>query len=104
MKNLKIGVRLGLGFGCMVVLIAVMAVFAFVQLNKMQAKVDEIAKVETPKMNAASDALEYIQKVATSIVLIVAVEDPAYRAMEQKNIGEPHRGLSGSARRLTGNC
>ena len=88
MKNLKIGVRLGLGFGCMVVLIAVMAVFAFVQLNKMQAKVDEIAKVETPKMNAASDALEYIQKVATSIVLIVAVEDPAFRAMEQKNIGE----------------
>ncbi len=88
MKNLKIGTRLSLGFGGMVVLIATMALFAYVQLHKMQAKVSEIARIEMPKVIAATGSLESIQKVAKSVVLIIAVEDPAFRAVEQKHIGE----------------
>ena len=72
MKNLNIGVRLGLGFGCMVVLIAAMALFAFMELQKIQAKVDAIARVEMPKVHAAADSLEDIQNVCRSVVMIVA--------------------------------
>ena len=53
MKNLKIGVRLGLGFGCMVVLIAVMAVFAFVQLNKMHVEGVEIHRSQQQRWEPA---------------------------------------------------
>lgn len=88
MKNLKIGVRLGLGFGCMVVLLAVMALFAFMQLNKIQGKVEDVAKVEMPKVHAAADALEDIQNICRSVVMIVAIEDPDFRAKEQKYIEE----------------
>ena len=88
MKNLKIGVRLGLGFACMVVLIAGMAVFAFVEMRKIQSNVDAIAKVEMPKVHAAADSLENIQNVCRSAVMIVAIADPPFRAREQKYIEE----------------
>ena len=88
MKNLKIGVRLGLGFACMVVLIAGMTVFAFMELRKMQFHVDEIAKVYLPKVQIASDSFESMQNVCRSVVIIVAVADPAFRAKEQKYIEE----------------
>ncbi len=88
MKNLKIGVRLGLAFACMVVLIAAMAMFAFVELRKIQDQVDNIAKVDMPKVQIAADSLEDIQNVSRSVVLVVAVADPAFRAKEQKYIEE----------------
>jgi methyl-accepting chemotaxis protein len=88
MRNLKIGVRLGLGFGCMVLLIAFMTLFSYVELHKIQRQVDNLAKIERPKDNAAADSLEDIQNVSRSVVMIVAIEDPAFRAREQKYIEE----------------
>lgn len=88
MKNLKIGVRLGLGFGSMVVIIAVMTLFAFMELRKIQFQVDDITKRDIPKLQKAADSLEDIQNVCRSVVMIVAVEDPAFRAKEQKYIEE----------------
>jgi len=68
MKNLKIGVRLGLAFGLMVVLITGMAVFSYLQLGKIKTDVDEMTKVAFPKMEAGSDSLEFIQNVCRSVV------------------------------------
>ena len=88
MKNLKIGVRLGIGFGIMVLLIVSMAAFAFIQLKKIRGDVDDMTMVAFPKMEAGSDSLEFIQNVCRSVVQIVAIEDPAFRAREQKYIEE----------------
>jgi methyl-accepting chemotaxis protein len=88
MKNLKIGVRLGLGFACMVVLIAGMTVFAFMELRKIQAHVDEVTQIYMPKVQIASDSFESMQNVCRSVVMIVSVTDPAFRAKEQKYIDE----------------
>ncbi|MFA7061643.1 MAG: methyl-accepting chemotaxis protein [Pedobacter sp.] len=86
MKNLKIGLRLGLGFACMVLLIAIMALFAFVQIGKLQEQVDRITKSNFTKMQASLDALGSLQSVGRSIAIIVAVEDPAFRATERAAI------------------
>ncbi|HEY3307391.1 MAG TPA: methyl-accepting chemotaxis protein [Desulfuromonadaceae bacterium] len=88
MKNLKIGARLGIAFGIMVVLIVIMTAFAFIQLGKIKADVDEMTMVAFPKMEAGSDSLEFIQNVSRSVVLIAAIEDPAFRDKEQKSIEE----------------
>ena len=101
MKNLKIGVRLGLGFGCMVVLIAVMTLFAYVQLNKIQAQVDSLTNVEMPKTNFAADSLEDIQNVSRAVVMTVAVEDPAFRAKEQKYIEEKRAHYADSFKKIS---
>jgi methyl-accepting chemotaxis protein len=88
MKNLKIGVRLGLGFASLVILIAGMTLFAYVELKKIQANVDQLAKLDMPKVQIASDSFESMQNVCRSVVMIVAVPDPAFRAKEQKYIDE----------------
>ena len=88
MKNLKVGVRLGLGFGCMVLLIAIMVAFAFIQMHKIQSQVEELVKVDMPKANAAADSLEAIENVSRSVVMIVAVADAPFRDKEQKYIEE----------------
>lgn len=36
MRNLKIGIRLGIGFLCMVLLIAIMTAFAYMQIGKIE--------------------------------------------------------------------
>jgi methyl-accepting chemotaxis protein len=100
MRNLKIGVRLGLGFGCMVLLIAFMTLFSYVELHKIQRQVDNLAKIERPKDNAAADSLEDIQNVSRSVVMIVAIEDPAFRAREQKYIEEKRAHYAESIKKL----
>jgi methyl-accepting chemotaxis protein len=100
MKNLKIGVRLGLGFGCMVVLISVMAMFAFMELRKIKAQVDEITSIDIPKVQKAAEALEDIQNVCRSVVMIVAVADPDFRAKEQKYIEEQRANYRASFKKL----
>ncbi len=80
MRNLKIGIRLGLGFLCMVFLIAIMTVFAYVQIGKINDQVDQIAANNFPKSQAASIALESLQNVCRSVVMVIAIEDPALRA------------------------
>ena len=101
MKNLKIGVRLGLGFGSMVLLIVVMTTFAFMELRKIQVQVDKIAKSVVPKIQATADSLEHIQNVCRSVVMIVAVEDPDFRAKEQKFIDEQRAIYRESFKKLT---
>jgi len=88
MKNLKIGVRLGLGFACMIVLILAMTVFAFVELGKIKATVDSISTIDVPKIEASAESQEAIQNVCRSVVMIVAVANPDFRAREQKYIEE----------------
>ena len=86
MRNLKIGLRLGLGFACMALLIAIMALFAFVQIGKLQEQVDRIAKSNVAKMQASLEAFGSIQSIWRSVAMIVAVDDPGFRATERAAI------------------
>lgn len=80
MRNLKIGIRLGIGFLCMVLLIAIMTAFAYMQIGKIEDQVDQIAANNFPKSQAASNALVSLQNVCRSVIMVVAIEDPALRA------------------------
>lgn len=102
MRNLKIGVRLGLGFTCMVVLIVVMTVFAFTELRKIQSQVDNIANNVLPEVHALADSLKDIQNVCRSVTLIVAVEDSTFRSREQKEIETQRASYRESFKRLEG--
>ena len=88
MKNLKIGVRLGLGFAGMIVLIVAMSVFAFVELGHMKTDIETISTVDVPIIEASAESLEAIQNVCRSIVMLVAVPNPDFRVREQKYIEE----------------
>jgi methyl-accepting chemotaxis protein len=86
MGSLKIGVKLGIGFAGMVALIAIIEFLAFMQLSKIQTEVDQITKINIVKMQHSTDAMSALQNVVKSVTMVVAVEDPAFRAAERSSI------------------
>lgn len=100
MKNLKIGTRLGLGFVCMVLLIVIMTVFAYVQIGKIDEQMDQFATVNFPKAQAAGAAMESFQNCIRSAILIVSLEDPAFRARELKYLDEQRASYRESMKKI----
>lgn len=86
MKNLKIGVRLAIAFACMVVVIAVMAVFSYVKLSNMRQQVDSLTNVSFAKAQASFATTNAIQNVIRSVFLIIAVDDGTFRVNQQRYI------------------
>ncbi len=88
MKNLKIGVRLGIGFTILVVLIAGMAIFAAIQFGVIKKQINYLTQENIPKIQATHEVTEAGQNVCRSVSLIVAVEDPSFRAKELEKINK----------------
>lgn len=86
LSNLKIGVRLTLGFGVIVALILAIAFFSFRGLATMHNSTDRIVNAVYAKAEAASDALTNMQAVVRSIDLIVMQKDRNAQEKEKENI------------------
>lgn len=84
--NLKIGTRLALGFGLIVLFILLMVVFAFRGLSEMQHATNRLANGIIARQMAASSALAYMQEVVRSVNNIVVLKDPAAQAKEKEKI------------------
>jgi methyl-accepting chemotaxis protein len=48
-KNLKIGMRLGLGFGIVLLLLAILSVFAYSRVQMLNHEMDDMVKDKFPK-------------------------------------------------------
>jgi methyl-accepting chemotaxis protein len=88
MNSLKIGVRLGIGFSVLVALIAFMAFFAAIQFGSIKKGSNHLSQENIPKIQATNEVTEAGQNICRSVSLIVAVEDPAFRAREQEKISK----------------
>ncbi len=86
MGNLKIGVRLWIGFSSVVVLIICVALFAYTQLKDIKEQTDALAKGNFVKAQASTDALEAMQNVYRSILICVIADDPAEKKKELEYI------------------
>jgi len=82
MGNLKIGVRLWIGFASVVVLIISVALFAYTQLKDIKEQTDALAKGNFIKAQASSDALEAMQNVYRSILICIIADNPADKKRE----------------------
>jgi methyl-accepting chemotaxis protein len=86
MNHLKIGTRLGIGFGIMVVMITLMAGFGLYQLAQVQEQMNHVAKSNFVKLNYTFDALGSIQDIARAANQIAMSEDPALQKAEREKI------------------
>ena len=86
MKNLKIGTRLGLAFGVMVLLLTVTTLLAYVRLSNVNEQAEILGKSNIPKLASTFGVKNAIQNVTKSAILIVAVEDPAFREKTRASI------------------
>jgi methyl-accepting chemotaxis protein len=82
MNNLKIGVRLGVAFGGMVLLITVVAITAFIQISRISEQVQKLTSSNSPKVISTYEVQRSILNILRSVAMVVGIEDEAFRAKE----------------------
>lgn len=85
MKNIKIGVRLGIGFALALVLMVAIAVTSYVRLAALGTEVQDMAYDKFPKVGLANDVIEAINVVAIQLRNAYIIPDMAEK---QKSIDE----------------
>ena len=63
-KNMKIGMRLGLSFGLVLVLLSVIAFIGITRLAALNESIDKIANDRYPKTVMANEVLKQINRIA----------------------------------------
>ena len=76
LKNMRIGVRLGIGFGTLLVLMGIMAGVSYEQLGVLSRMFDKVISDRFPKTIQANNITEAINLAARSTRNIVLTSDP----------------------------
>ncbi len=79
--NMKVGTRLGLGFGLVLVLLLCVAMLGVFNMSTIHAKLDRIVNentVKTDLVNTMSESVHIVARVSRSVVLLN--DEPAIRA------------------------
>jgi methyl-accepting chemotaxis protein len=88
LKNMKIGMRLLLGFGVVLVLMVLSAVYSTVSLKGIHTQIDLVANDRIPKMNLANDVQDQVNVIARAIRNELLVADPASVEKEDARVLE----------------
>ena len=86
--NLKIGVKLGIAFGFLLLMIAMMIYFGLSSTQKVNASVEQIAKGNYSKTLWAFQASKALDDISGSIRMLVLLKDENTINNEKKNIDE----------------
>ena len=75
LRNTRIGIRLALGFGVLLALVATIIVLGILGLQSLNAKSESIAKSEWPKIKLAMDALDNTRGSMARVFQLTLVSD-----------------------------
>ena len=87
-SDMKIGVRLGLGFSIVAVIMLIVGVFAIVQLNKLDEDITSLVSDKNPKVAMLHEIKDQINVVARAIRNMVIYDDQEVVKKEAQRIGE----------------
>lgn len=75
LKNLRIGVRLGMGFGVIALLLVAIAAIGITRLDMLNARLDETVNVLYPKTVLANEMIDSANVAARAIRNIILMDD-----------------------------
>ena len=81
-KNLKIGVRLGIGFGLMVALLIAVSAIAYLRVGNLDSDIEDMVNDKFPKTELANEILNHINLTARAIRNVMLVKDPQQAQQE----------------------
>ncbi|MDD3846960.1 MAG: MCP four helix bundle domain-containing protein, partial [Syntrophorhabdaceae bacterium] len=87
-KNMRIGMRLGIGFGIMMVLLAVLTFMGIRSMHSINGGMETIVKESNVKIKCARDAMKAIDKASEGILITASINDTGIRAEAKKDINE----------------
>ena len=85
-SNMKIGIRLALGFTVVLLLMVAVAAIGINGMSTIQGRLDEIVKDNMAKIKMASEMSESVHIVSRVTRTMVLLQDPVAIAAEQKKI------------------
>ena len=86
MKNLKIGVRLLIGFASALFLIIAVALFSWGELKNIEQQTDNLARVNFVKAQLSADVQGAMQAAYRGFITTGYIDDGAVRAKEKERI------------------
>jgi methyl-accepting chemotaxis protein len=84
--NLRIGVRLGLGFGIVLALLGVMVYLTSGSLEELRERMTSMAFNDSPQTQDAYEMLSEMREVSTLVRNMVLVDDPVQLEKERREI------------------
>ncbi len=88
LKNLKIGMRLGSGFGLVLVLMVALIVVSITNIGTIQHNTDRIVKVNNVRLELANDMSTVVGEVSIALRNMLLVKDTEKRQEQKKRIEE----------------
>jgi len=85
-KNLRIAIKLGIGFGTVLVLLAIVAFIGITRLASVQANFELAVNENAVKIQAANVMIDQQNIVARAVRNIILLEDPADMKKEEERI------------------
>ena len=86
-KNMKIGMRLGVGFGIMMVLLAVLTFMGIRSMQSINGVMEGIVKESNVRTKLARDAMKAIDDITLRVVVLASVNDEKVRTEVKNEIG-----------------
>jgi methyl-accepting chemotaxis protein len=86
LKDIKIGKRLGLGFGILIGISVLLCLVAFMNVRDIDSKAEEITKVTLEKTIAANNIISAVKSVYLSFAVMTSTNDPSLVNAEKENI------------------
>jgi methyl-accepting chemotaxis protein len=79
LQNVKIGMKLSIGFGVLIVTILVISTMSFVSLNTIRADLEMILEENFHKVKQANEVIDALNKIALGYATIAITSDPKLR-------------------------
>src|SRR5208337_4620188 len=86
-KNLKVGMRLGLGFGAVTLLMIALLFIGTYSIGRIQDHLERIVKINNTRMEYSTDIANRSREISISLRNILLVTDPGKRQEQIKEIG-----------------
>ncbi|MDY0013593.1 MAG: methyl-accepting chemotaxis protein [Rhodocyclaceae bacterium] len=100
-KNLKIGVRLGLGFGLVLVLLVAISAISYLRLGQLTGEIRDMVTDKFPKTVQANDMIDELNVMARAMRNAVLVKDPAAVKKELERIPAARKVIGERLEKLT---
>ena len=83
-KNLKVGMRLGLGFGAVTVLMMALIFIGIDSMGHIQDHLERIVKINNTRMEYSTDIANRTREISISLRNMLLVTDPGKRQAQIK--------------------
>ncbi|MBN1604111.1 MAG: MCP four helix bundle domain-containing protein [Chitinispirillaceae bacterium] len=100
-KNMKIGTRLGFGFGLVLLLLVVMSIMTIIQIRSIKTSVDVIVNDRFPKTVLVNEIIDDINIVARALRNMALLSDSSKIEAEHKRILEARSNVEKKFDKLT---